>query len=135
MGSFCFGMLHFCGLALVCFGVTVVRLAFLCTTRGWLAVYLLWTGANNSRMPLRPGRPNFMRWRLIFATPVRNLLHFTRLESRILRWLLGYRKICALLAVGVTLRTYSKFSKWCFLFSSNTNDLVQAFMDYLSLVL
>ena len=91
-----------CGLALVYFGDTVVRLAFLCTTRGWLAVYLLLTGVHNSRVRLRPARPNYVRWRLIlvFAYPVWNLLHVTRLESRIWRWLLGYRKICALLAVG-----------------------------------
>jgi len=110
-------MLHFCGLALVYFGDTVVRLAFLCTTRGWLAVYLLLTGVHNSRARLRPARPNFVRWRLIFANPVLNLLHLTRLESRILRWLLGHRKICALLAVGVALSTYSKFSRWHFLLS------------------
>lgn len=54
---------------------------------------------------------------------------------RILRWLLRYRKICALLAVGVALATYSKFGRWHFLISSNTSDLVQAFMSYLSLVL
>jgi len=100
-----------------------------------LAVYLLWIGVNNSRTRLRPGQPNFLRWRLIFANPVWNLLHITRLEPRILRWLLGYRKICALLAVDVALRTYSKYSRWHFLLSSNTSDLVQAYMNYLSLVL
>ena len=88
------GALYFFDLALVYFGDT---------TPGWLAVYLLWTGVHNSRARLHSGRPNFVRWRLIFANPIWDLLHVTRLESRILRWLLRYRKICALLAVGVAL--------------------------------
>jgi len=135
VGSFSVGVLHFLALHLCILGTLLYGLLFLCTTRGWLAVCLLWTGVHSSRARLRPGRPNCLRLRLIFANPIWNLLHVTRLESRILRWLLGYRKICSLLAVGVALRTYSEFSRWHFLLSSNTSDLVQAFMNYLSFVL